>query len=151
MVGVQRPGIDPAEQVEAFEHGLELPATRFAVHGWTTHWKRPSYRSVLSILGNPTYAGAYAYGKTTARPQVREGAFHSVRVRKPLEQWSVLLRDRHDGYITWEEYDRNQKVIAGNANMKGAMVRGSVRNGSGLLVGLLRCGHCGRKLKVHSQ
>jgi hypothetical protein len=32
--------------------------------------------------------------------------------------------------------------------MKGAMVPGSVRNGGGLLVGLLRCGHCGRKLKV---
>src|SRR5437588_498338 len=32
--------------------------------------------------------------------------------------------------------------------MKGAMVAGSVRNGGGLLVGLLRCGHCGRKLKV---
>ena len=60
-----------------------------------------------------------------------------------------MIRNHHDGYITWEEYDRNQKVIAGNANMKGAMVRGSVRNGSGLLVGLLRCGHCGRKLKVH--
>src|ERR1700739_1732007 len=36
----------------------------------------------------------------------------------------------------------------GNANMKGEMVPGSVRNGGGLLVGLLRCGHCGRKLKV---
>src|SRR5204862_368299 len=55
----------------------------------------------------------------------------------------------HDGYISWEEYDRNQKIIAGNANMKGTMVAGSVRNGGGLLVGLLRCGHCGRKLKVH--
>ena len=26
---------------------------------------------------------------------------------------------------------------------------GSVRNGGGLLAGLLRCGHCGRKLRVH--
>src|SRR5260370_23673584 len=36
----------------------------------------------------------------------------------------------------------------GNATMKGEMVPGSVRNGGGVLVGLLRCGHCGRKLKV---
>jgi len=35
-----------------------------------------------------------------------------------------------------------------SANMKGAMVPGSVRNGGGVLAGLLRCGHCGRKLKV---
>ena len=60
----------------------------------------------------------------------------------------MLIRDHHDGYISWEEYDRNQKIIAGNANMKGTMVAGSVRKGGGLLVGLLRCGHCGRKLKV---
>jgi hypothetical protein len=60
----------------------------------------------------------------------------------------VLIRDHHDGYISWEEYDRNQKIIAGNANMKGTMVAGPVRKGGGLLVGLLRCGHCGRKLKV---
>jgi excisionase family DNA binding protein len=60
----------------------------------------------------------------------------------------VLIRDHHDGYISWEEYDRNQQIIAGNANMKGTMVAGSVRKGGGLLVGLLRCGHCGRKLKV---
>src|SRR5215831_3042427 len=33
-------------------------------------------------------------------------------------------------------------------NIRGTMVAGSVRNGGGILVGLLRCGHCGRKLKV---
>jgi hypothetical protein len=32
--------------------------------------------------------------------------------------------------------------------MKGAMVKGSVREGGGVLAGLLRCGHCGRKLNV---
>jgi DNA invertase Pin-like site-specific DNA recombinase len=130
------------------EHGLELPATRFAVHGWTTHWKRPSYRSVLSILGNPTYAGAYAYGKTTARPQVREGAFHSVRVRKPLEQWSVLLRDRHDGYITWETFERIREMITKNAQSWRTPGTGAAKGGPSLLAGLLRCHRCGRVLMV---
>ena len=76
----------------------------------------------------------------------REVVTHGIARRR--EEWEVLIRNHHDGYISWEEYDRNQKVIAGNANMKGAMVRGPVRHGGGLLVGLLRCGHCGRKLKV---
>jgi Recombinase zinc beta ribbon domain len=68
------------------------------------------------------------------------------------EDWEVLIRDHHDGYISWDQYERNQNIIASNANMKGAMVPGSVRNGDGLLAGLLRCGHCGRKLKVlHNQ
>jgi transposase len=34
--------------------------------------------------------------------------------------------------------------------MKREMVPGSVRNGGALLIGLLRCGHCGRKLKVNA-
>src|SRR5207249_1322881 len=58
------------------------------------------------------------------------------------------IREHHEGYISWEDYERNRRIISGNANMKGEMVPGSVRNGGGLLVGLLRCGHCGHKLKV---
>jgi hypothetical protein len=60
----------------------------------------------------------------------------------------VLIRDHHEGYISWNEYENNQRIINGNANMKGEMVPGSVRNGGGLLVGLLRCGHCGRKRRA---
>lgn len=60
----------------------------------------------------------------------------------------MVIRDHYDGYISWTEYNRNQMTIAGNANMKGTMVSGSVRKGSALLVGLRRCGRCGRKLKV---
>jgi excisionase family DNA binding protein len=69
-------------------------------------------------------------------------------VRRPQDEWEVLIRDHHEAYISWEQYESNQRTINGNANMKGEMVKGSVRNGGGLLVGLLRCGHCGRKLKV---
>ena len=50
--------------------------------------------------------------------------------------------------ISWTEFERNQRLIADNANSKGIMARGSVRRGETLLAGLLRCGHCGRKLHV---
>jgi excisionase family DNA binding protein len=104
---------------------------------------------VHRLLTNPIYAGAYVFGRTGSRVRLEGGRKVIVRgfVRR-REEWEVLIRDHHDGYISWEEYDRNQKIIAGNANMKGTMVAGSVRNGGGILVGLLRCGHCGRKLKV---
>jgi len=59
-----------------------------------------------------------------------------------------LIKNHHERYINWEEYKHNQQVIAENANMKGAMARGSVKRGPALLAGLLRCGHCGRKLHV---
>src|SRR5689334_22179452 len=95
------------------------------------------------------YAGAYVFGRTGSRVRFEGGRKVITRgVARRRDQWEVLIRDHHDGYISWEEYERNQSVIAGNANMKGALVPGSVRNGGGLLVGLLRCGHCGRKLKV---
>ena len=41
-------------------------------------------------------------------------------------------------------------MIANNATgMSSALARGAVREGELLLPGLLRCGHCGRKLHVH--
>jgi hypothetical protein len=76
----------------------------------------------------------------------RKVVTHGVARRS--EDWTVFIRDHHDGYISWDEYDRNRTIIAGNANMKGAMVAGAVRSGGALLVGVLRCGRCGRKFKV---
>src|SRR6516225_4577981 len=120
---------------------IELPIAVHGAQGRSVQWRLPRYNTVHRLLTNPVYAGAYVYGRTFTRVRFEGGrkvATHGI-ARRP-EEWDVVIRSHHDGYITWEEYDRNQKVIAGNANMKGAMVRGSVRNGSGLLVGLLRCG-----------
>ena len=49
----------------------------------------------------------------------------------------MLLKDQHAGYITWSEFERNQRVIADNATGKGALARGAVRRGE-----LLRLGFC---------
>ena len=112
-------------------------------------WRPPRYNTVYRLLTNPVYAGAYVFGRTGSRARLEAGRKVITRgVARRRDEWEVLIRDHHEGYISWEEFERNQKTIAGNANMKGAMVSGSVRNGGGVLVGLLRCGHCGRKLKV---
>ena len=68
--------------------------------------------------------------------------------RKDRSDWAVLLVDHHEGYLSWADFERNQQLIADNANGKGMMVRGPVRKGEALLAGLLRCGHCGRRLLV---
>jgi hypothetical protein len=100
-------------------------------------------------LTNPVYAGAYVFGRTGSQTCVEAGRKHVKRgLRRKPEQWEVLIRDHHEGYLSWEDYERNRRIIAGNANMKGEMVKGSVRNGGGLLAGVLRCGRCGRKLRV---
>lgn len=129
---------------------IELPVAIHGPQGRTVQWRLPKYHTVHRLLTNPVYAGAYVFGRTVTEARFEGGrkvVTHGIARRR--EEWEVVIRDHHDGYITWEAYDRNQTVIAGNANMKGAMVPGSVRNGGGLLVGLLRCGHCGRRLKVH--
>jgi excisionase family DNA binding protein len=101
------------------------------------------------MLANPVYAGAYAYGRNGRETTLEDGR-RRVRngVRLPREKWRVLLHDRHEGYIGWTEFERNRRVIADNANRKGQAAQGAVRNGAALLPGLLRCGRCGRKLKV---
>ena len=112
-------------------------------------WKLPVYNTLRHILVNPTYAGAYAFGKTASRVQLQNGR---KRVRhgywRPRPEWEVLIVDHHEGYISWTEYERNQRLIAENAGNKGLMVRRAVNRGDALLSGLLRCGHCGRKLHV---
>jgi DNA invertase Pin-like site-specific DNA recombinase len=131
------------------QEGIDLPIAVYGRQGRTVQWRPARYNTVHRLLTNPVYAGAYVFGRTGSRTRFdggRKVITHGVARRR--EEWEVLIRDHHDGYISWEEYDRNQKVIADNANMKGTMVAGAVRKGGGLLVGLLRCGHCGRKLKV---
>jgi len=98
------------------------------------------------MLKNPIYAGVYAYGRTKAAVRLEEGRKRVVRTKQQQENWEVLITDHHDGYISWDEYQSNQTLIANNANGKGAMVQGSVKRGGALLSGLLRCGHCGAKL-----
>jgi excisionase family DNA binding protein len=129
---------------------IELPTIAYGPQGRIVEWHLPRYNSVHRLLTNPVYAGAYVFGRTVSQVRI-EGGRKVVRrgVRRQQDEWEVLLHDHHAGYITWEQYERNKRLIGENANMKGAMVAGSVRNGGGMLVGLLRCGHCGRKLKVH--
>ena len=131
------------------QESIQLPTVVYGPQGRAVEWRLPRYNTVHRILTNPVYAGAYAFGRTVSQIRIEAGrkVIKQGAQRRP-EQWRVLLRDHHAGYITWEQYERNQHLIGDNANMKGAMVPGSVRNGGGLLAGLLRCGHCGRKLKV---
>jgi DNA invertase Pin-like site-specific DNA recombinase len=132
------------------DEGIALPAAcHSAAEGRSIVWRLPLYNTVHNILTNPVYAGAYAFGRTMSKVSVEDGRKRVKRgLRRPQREWDVLLKDQHEGYITWSEFERNQRVIANNATGKGAAVRGAVRRGELLLAGLLRCGHCGRKMYV---
>jgi excisionase family DNA binding protein len=131
------------------QESIQLPVVAYRAQERAIEWRLPRYNSVHRILTNPVYAGAYVFGRTVSRTRVEAGRkVVKAGVRRSKEEWGVLIREHHAGYVTWDQYERNQRLISDNANMRGAMVPGSVRNGGGLLAGLLRCGHCGRKLTV---
>lgn len=128
---------------------IPLPAVAYGVEGRRIEWKLPVYNTVLHILTNPLYAGAYAFGRTGSRVSIEAGRKKVVRgFKKERNDWEVLIPNHHEGYLSWADYERNLSLIADNANGKNPMSRGALRRGEALLAGLLRCGHCGRKLHV---
>lgn len=125
------------------EQGIEVP--RDFSH--TVIWKPASYTHLISILKNPVYAGYYVYGKTKTECTLENGQFKRRVVRVPQADWK-LIADHHEAYITPAEYDRFQDMITRNAQTRYAAHPGAPKKGSALLVGLLRCIRCGRKLMV---
>jgi hypothetical protein len=128
---------------------IALPSITFDKFGEKVVWKLPVYHSILTVLSNPVYAGAYVFGKTGARTKVINGRAHKTQGhKKAREEWMVLIRDHHPGYITWEQYERNQMTLTENTHRKYPAQRKSGRGGRALLAGLLRCRRCGRMLHV---
>ena len=102
------------------------------------HWR------VLHVLHNPRYAGAFGRTRTHQRPG-RRVAIETL----PRDEWTVRLPDAHVGYITWDQFERNQQRLRDNAYAHGAHRRRSPpREGPALLQGLVLCGVCGQRMTV---
>ena len=131
------------------ESDLKLPVLRQSPAGSRIEWREPAYHTVLQILQHPMYAGAYVFGRTTQRTEVVDGrARKSVGHSKPMEAWNVLIQGHHPGYISWEQFQTNQKMLTENAHMQQRTARKSARGGRALLTGLVRCARCGRMMRV---
>jgi DNA invertase Pin-like site-specific DNA recombinase len=131
------------------ERTLELPVARPTGRGVRIPWRCANYQQVLRMLSNPLYAGVYAFGRTERRTHLaggRPASSHGHRV--PRERWKVLLRDHHAAYITWEQFESNQVLLSENTHMDRKPSRKSGRGGRALLTGLLRCGRCGRMMRL---
>jgi DNA invertase Pin-like site-specific DNA recombinase/predicted DNA-binding transcriptional regulator AlpA len=128
--------------------GVSFPLQRHA--GAELLWVSPGYNAIHTVLTNPVYAGAYAYGKSRREKYVdSEGNFRQRTRVMPRDSWSVLIRDHHPGYVDWETFEANQARLATNARPQPARAGGAIREGSALLQGLAVCGHCGRRLHTH--
>jgi excisionase family DNA binding protein len=111
-------------------------------------WLPIRYRNVIAVLKNPFYAGVYVYGKSEKRTSIVDGrARRSYGHGKPAGTWEVFIKDHHEGYISWEDYERNQKQLALNNHGRAGGTK-SGRGGKALLSGVMTCGRCGRRLSV---
>ena len=109
-------------------------------------WGQLEHSNALRILHNPRYAGAFVYGRSRTR-KTADGK--QVVKRLPPDQWGTFLPGVHPGYISWEEYEQNQKRLRENAQAVGADRRKSPpREGPALLQGLILCGQCGQRMTV---
>ena len=128
-------------------HDLRLPIrARSGPDKGELRWSRPNRATLAAVFTNPMYAGAYAYGRRATDPRTKQpGRPGTGRRAVPMGQWAVCLRDRIPAYITWEQFEQNQRQMALNRNV----VRGVARKGSALLAGVVRCGRCGHRMDVH--
>ena len=130
------------------DHDVELPAN--PIRGTRLVWKIPSQSLVADILRNPFYAGAYVWGRRPMETLLVEGRLKKRQGanRRP-EECRVFIAGHHVGYIDWATYEENQRMKRRNTvHWEADESMSAIRAGQGLLVGLLRCGHCGRKLHV---
>ncbi len=108
-------------------------------------WQKADFNGILFVLHNPRYAGAFAYGRTRTRRTLN--GVHQIKL--PQQEWYTLLPGAHPGYITWEEYQENQRRLRENAHALGPERReGPPREGPALLQGLAICGICGGRMNV---
>jgi DNA invertase Pin-like site-specific DNA recombinase len=130
------------------DHDVELPAN--PIQGTQLVWKIPSQSLVRDILRNPFYAGAYVWGRRPVATVLVEGRLEKRQcATRRAEDCRVFIHDHHVGYIDWASYEENRRMTQRNSvNWESDESMAAIRAGQGLLVGLLRCGHCGRKLHV---
>jgi DNA invertase Pin-like site-specific DNA recombinase len=130
--------------------GLELPVNKSQDQKMRLVWQVPSQSFIRSILHNPCYAGAYVWGQRQTELAFIDGKLvkRTSKLQRP-EDCRVFIPDHHERYIDWETFQDNQRIMRSNVNRtEPEEAVGAVRAGKGLLVGLLRCGRCGRKIHV---
>ena len=127
--------------------GLLIPRRRTT--GGRLTWAPASYPAIHGLLTNPAYAGAFVFGRTRTEKRVSgEGRVASRVVQLPREEWRVLIREHHPGFVSWERYEQIQERLRSNWRAPRGEGGGAVREGSALLQGLVRCGRCGRAMQV---
>jgi DNA invertase Pin-like site-specific DNA recombinase len=110
-------------------------------------WGKLTHARVIGVLKNPCYAGAYVHGRYCSRRTVEpDGTVRTGLAERPRAEWPVLIKDHHEGYITWAGYLANEARLAANRTNAGAR---PPREGSALCQGIIFCGSCGKPMRTN--
>lgn len=136
------------------EMGLKFPKRDFGgVWAGQLVWGPLSHSRILGVLRNPSYAGAYVFGRYQSKKKLNAGGeIETQSIPVAMDDWRVCLKEHHVAYLNWDDFLKNQEALARNkTNGEANILSGPAREGLALLQGLLICGCCGRRLSVRYQ
>lgn len=110
-------------------------------------WRQPNRVTLLNFLHHPIYAGAYRWGHRDVDAKKKiPGRPTTGRTLNAYDECRVLIRDRFEAYISWEQFEENQEKL--RENSKKSRFMSAPGRGVSLLAGLIQCGRCGRSMSV---
>ena len=109
---------------------------------------RPVYQNMISVLQNPFYAGAYAYGKTPCMAKIVDGRAQDLRSVAADRRLDRARTRPSRGVHHVAAVSAQPRTSPRNCFRKPAGASKAARGGAALLGGLLRCRRCGRLLGV---
>lgn len=132
------------QSVKVFrKEGLLFPSR---LRGEATVFQPLTASTALRTLNNPRYAGVYVYGRRQYRRTI-DGK-KTIQKKREYSDWLACIPNAHPGYITWEQFQENLKIIESNGRGYEVARSSPPREGAALLQGRAVCGRCGRNLRV---
>lgn len=130
------------------ENNLLFPQRiKQGINKGSIYWRPLTHWRVLQILHNPRYTGAYVFGRMRVCKNPLTGKTTNVKLAQ--DRWQVFIPEHGQGYITWQEYETNQRRLKANAlAFGGDRKSGPPREGTALLQGIVMCGRCGKRMTV---
>jgi DNA invertase Pin-like site-specific DNA recombinase len=133
------------QTVKVFRQEKLAFPSRFRTVGSQVVFRPLTASAAMRTLNNPRYAGAYTYGRRRYR-RTAEG--QKTCRKRERSDWLACLPNAHPGYITWDRYQENLKLLEANGRGYAVARASPPREGTALLQGRAVCGRCGRHFRV---
>jgi DNA invertase Pin-like site-specific DNA recombinase len=133
------------QTVKAFrDEKLTFPS-RLRAAGAGVIFRPLTASAAIRTLRNPRYAGAYAYGQR-AYGRTIDGKI--TQRKRAHDDWLACIPGAHAGYITWERFQENLRLLESNGHGYDVARASPPREGAALLQGRAICGRCGQHMRV---